>query len=810
VKFGIRTISAKIQWSLIGAGAVTILYFFFSGYTQFKNQLANSQERLYEELSKDFGSSMDEKYKSISIVLDMLSSNATMLTSVQLGDRFAIQQEFQDLYETKLKAKFGCNIFHIHTADNHSFFRFHKPEKHGDDLSGFRPTIVQVNATKKPVTGLELGKGGLSLRVVYPLTNYDEHLGSIELGGSFYPFLDELCHRRKVFATVGIFNNTLENVSAKSEPDDVNIGELTLKHMTPGWNNFQIDPDLFPKNGSQKKIIKNGKHFTLFSHPLNNFKGEPIGQVFFLMDSTALYNQFHSALIKKTTIMSMLIIIVILFLSLFLKKLLFNPLRETVEFSQCLAEGDFTKIYSRKQNDELGELVFSLSELAGVLSETMGKLSRNGQRLMANSSELVDISQQLSQGSQSMNSQTQMAETETHNLRESVLLIGQKSNETKENLMALSAAGDQMSSTIQEISQSTDKARISVDLTHENVIQTDNRVQKLGVAAEGINQVIDVIVEIAEQTKLLALNATIEASRAGEAGKGFAVVASEIKELATQTNEATAEISAKINEIQSSTRNTVQEIGNMKTMVGEVQTLVTNIAAAVEEQAVTTREMANNIQSASENVNEVHQSINETTQITEIMEQNISEVTRLGSAVFTHGQVVYSRGTRLALIGEGFHAIVQNYKLPPEMLNSESTEENDLIEWSSELSVQVEILDQQHQSLILLINNLYWAKKENKAADIVKNILEQLITYTDFHFKSEEKLMERAGYQELPAHRKIHQKLVAQVMDFSEQLRLGKADVDDSLMEFLKDWILDHIKVEDHKFIAAMNAAGLQ
>ena len=55
---------------------------------------------------------------------------------------------------------------------------------------------------------------------------------------------------------------------------------------------------------------------------------------------------------------------------------------------------------------------------------------------------------------------------------------------------------------------------------------------RLGIVAEDIGKVTDVIKRIAEQTNLLALNATIEAASAGEAGKGFSVVAGEIKELA--------------------------------------------------------------------------------------------------------------------------------------------------------------------------------------------------------------------------------------------------------------------------------------
>ena len=82
------------------------------------------------------------------------------------------------------------------------------------------------------------------------------------------------------------------------------------------------------------------------------------------------------------------------------------------------------------------------------------------------------------------------------------------------------------------------------------VQNTNQEISQLGRTADGIGQVIEVIQDIAEQTKLLALNATIEAARAGDAGKGFAVVATEVKELARQTAEATDDIRQRVEGIQ--------------------------------------------------------------------------------------------------------------------------------------------------------------------------------------------------------------------------------------------------------------------
>src|SRR6185295_7223836 len=103
------------------------------------------------------------------------------------------------------------------------------------------------------------------------------------------------------------------------------------------------------------------------------------------------------------------------------------------------------------------------------------------------------------------------------------------------NVQTVAAATEELSSSIDEISQ---QVSLSAGIAREAAGQaerTNHTVEGLSQAADKIGQVVSLIQQIAGQTNLLALNATIEAARAGEAGKGFAVVAQEVKQLATQT-----------------------------------------------------------------------------------------------------------------------------------------------------------------------------------------------------------------------------------------------------------------------------------
>ncbi|MBL4877188.1 MAG: methyl-accepting chemotaxis protein, partial [Cohaesibacteraceae bacterium] len=171
-------------------------------------------------------------------------------------------------------------------------------------------------------------------------------------------------------------------------------------------------------------------------------------------------------------------------------------------------------------------------------------------------------------------------------------------------------------------------------------------VGSLSDAAQKIGDVISLIQGIAEQTNLLALNATIEAARAGDQGRGFAVVAAEVKELATQTSNATEEIRSQVQTIQESTTEAVDAIQGIAETMQKVDEYTNSIAAAVDQQGHATNEISRNVADAAVSVREVSDNMTslssavvETTQTAGKVNKSSSEAqsdtTRLRSAVDT-------------------------------------------------------------------------------------------------------------------------------------------------------------------------------
>jgi len=220
-----------------------------------------------------------------------------------------------------------------------------------------------------------------------------------------------------------------------------------------------------------------------------------------------------------------------------------------------------------------------------------------------------------------------------------------------------------MTATISDIARSAEHARQVAGAAVETVDNAARRVDDLGEAAQRIGRVVEVIVDIADQTKLLALNATIEAASAGDAGKGFAVVAHEVKELAKQTADATSEIRSSIVAIQETTSGAVAEIGQIGGIIGEVNENVSSIAAAVEEQAVTTRGIAQNVSEAASAVTSVTENVNEAATASGSIAQEISAVDRETGQVSGAMDEVSEQARILAGMGAQLREIVGRFRL---------------------------------------------------------------------------------------------------------------------------------------------------
>jgi methyl-accepting chemotaxis protein len=179
------------------------------------------------------------------------------------------------------------------------------------------------------------------------------------------------------------------------------------------------------------------------------------------------------------------------------------------------------------------------------------------------------------------------------------------SGEASSNVRSVAVATEEMTASIAEISRQVQESnRIAGEAVNQAEV-TDARINELSKAALRIGDVVNLITTIAEQTNLLALNATIEAARAGDSGRGFAVVAQEVKALATQTANATKEISSQIVAMQLATKDSVVAIKQIGTTISRISEIAATIATSVDQQGGATQEIARNVEQAAQGTSEV-------------------------------------------------------------------------------------------------------------------------------------------------------------------------------------------------------------
>lgn len=187
--------------------------------------------------------------------------------------------------------------------------------------------------------------------------------------------------------------------------------------------------------------------------------------------------------------------------------------------------------------------------------------------------------------------------------------VAAAAEEASANVQTVASATEELSSSIREIASQITKSSTIAGKAVEEAEETNQTIQGLADAAQKIGRVVHLISDIAGQTNLLALNATIEAARAGDAGRGFAVVASEVKSLATQTAQATEDISSEVTAMQLAVEAVVATIERVVGTINTMNAISSSIAAAMEEQEAATREIARNVQEASLGTGEVSRGI---------------------------------------------------------------------------------------------------------------------------------------------------------------------------------------------------------
>jgi hemerythrin-like metal-binding protein len=120
-----------------------------------------------------------------------------------------------------------------------------------------------------------------------------------------------------------------------------------------------------------------------------------------------------------------------------------------------------------------------------------------------------------------------------------------------------------------------------------------------------------------------------------------------------------------------------------------------------------------------------------------------------------------------------------------------------LIDWRDEFKLGIPSVDQEHEELIGLINELHQGHLDNESRVTVQKFLGELYARIALHFALEEKIMSTRGYDQYRQHKNDHERLLDEIIEFLDAYENDKSFDDNEFGNFLESWFVDHFKKQD-------------
>lgn len=461
-----------------------------------------------------------------------------------------------------------------------------------------------------------------------------------------------------------------------------------------------------------------------------------------------------------------------------------------------LADGDLTVRLDLKTRDETAQIGTAFNSIAISLSAAVASVRAANDHLTEVAERMLESSQQTAYGVEKQMREVEQAATAITEMSAAIQEVARNTAQAADAAEGAEAAAGKGSTVVNEaiqaIRQLAGEVRRSVDV-----------ISRLERESQEISSVLDVIQGIADQTNLLALNAAIEAARAGEQGRGFAVVADEVRTLAQQTHTSTLEIQRTIESLQAGT---AEAVGVMK---GGAEQAEASVA-----KATSVGDIFEEITAAVATINGMNAQVATATQeqgsVSEEINRNVGNLSQLSEQTAQDAQQSTAASAKVASLASEMNLLLNKFEVDETAIEAERLQRSKdvLFTWDESFRVGVEEVDRQHQRLVDLVNELHREMSKRRGLAVLERVLNSLVDYTEKHFAYEERLMRESAYPGFSQHKAGHDELTRRVREMQSRFLSGDNTLLAELLNFLSEWLIQHIKGSDRAFGPHLNRHG--
>lgn len=493
---------------------------------------------------------------------------------------------------------------------------------------------------------------------------------------------------------------------------------------------------------------------------------------------------------------------------LFLFKTSNNPLNSLFLVLEKMKEGDFS--YCIKKESEFNDSITlnlhkHIAQTASGVRKLVSQLEHDLENLYQSGKKLREITQSSNHIAEEVAKTTEQlaigANDQVNDIvicSENINEISNTSQQVNEQIKQISNIADEFLNIASQGKQDSDKTLVMINEIKDTSKLAAEQISYLGKLGSEIGEIVSLITNITKQTNLLALNASIEAARAGAEGKGFGVVANEIKLLAEKSASSTEKIQEIVEKVQEESEKSVNTtLQNLEKVENGVKafTLIKENFDKIYEQSIIINAESSKINSSIEELVEKNENTNRAmTSVASVAESNAAAAQEISAS--TQEQ---SAGTNelekhahsLLLMARTLNVSCSIFKID---------DKPEIFFWSEKFFTGITEIDYQHYKIVNYVNTLYQLYLENKKHPDLGNTLKELANFTKGHFGYEEKLFAQYNYPDAKTQKHEHDKLLADVVKFITAFENHNAEIDDSLINFLTDWLKHHILEEDMKY----------